>query len=71
MSKKSDKYLKVNGHVVRLPKTAYTATIDATAKHNRERTQELADAYLDAREKGLIEEKHETAIPRHLRNIEK
>ena len=71
MSKKSDKYLKVNGHVVRLQKKAYTATIDATAKHNRERTQELADAYLDAREKGLIEEKHEAAIPRHLRNIEK
>ena len=71
MSKKSDKYLKVNGHVVRLPKKAYTSTIDATAKHNRERTQELADAYLDARENGLIEEKHEAAIPRHLRNIEK
>ena len=43
MSKKSDKYLKVNGHVVRLPKKAYTATLDSTAKQQRERGQELAD----------------------------
>ena len=71
MSKKSDKYLKVNGHVVRLPKKGYTATLDASAKQQREGAQRLADAYLDARENGLIEEKHEAAIPRHLRNIEK
>ena len=42
MSKKSDKYLKDNGNVVRLPKKAYTATIDTTAKFNRGRTQEVA-----------------------------
>ena len=30
MSKKSDKYLKINGNVVRLPKKGYTASLDAT-----------------------------------------
>ena len=61
MSKKSDKYLKVNGHVVRLPKKGL----------NNKSAQKVANGLLDARENGLIEEKHEAAIPRHLRNIEK
>ncbi len=71
MSKKSDKYLKINGNVVRLPKIGYTASLDATAKQQREGAKLVAESLLDAREKGLIEEKHEGAIPRHLRNIEK
>ena len=71
MSKKSDKYLKVNGHVVRLPKKGYTSSLDATAKQKREGAKLVAESLLDAREKGLIEEKHEPTIPRHLRNIEK
>ena len=71
MSKKSDKYLKINGNVVRLPKKGYTASLDASAKQQREGAKLVAESLLDAREKGLIEEKHEAGIPRHLRNIEK
>ena len=71
MSKKSDKYLKINGHVVRLPKMGYTASLSTTAKKQREGAKLVAESLLDAREKGLIEEKHEAGIPRHLRNIEK
>ncbi len=61
MSKKNDKYLKINGHVVRLPKKGL----------NNNSAKKVADSLLEARESGLIEEKHEAAIPRHLRNIEK
>ena len=61
MSKKNDKYLKINGHVVRLPKKGL----------NNKSAHKVANGLLDARENGLIKEKHETAIPRHLRNIEK
>ena len=61
MSKKNDKYLKINGHVVRLPKKGL----------NNKSAHKVANGLLDAKENGLIKEKHEAAIPRHLRNIEK
>ena len=51
MSKKNDKYLKINGHVVRLPKKGL----------NNKSAQKVANGLLDARENGLIEEKHEAA----------